>query len=1037
MSALITQLVAEEPTVVMIGAGQTFENELVLELERSGTQVTRLELDALFNLSAALKQKLQQAYKIVCCIKPTQLSEAQLLVLEKALEAVQLRTVLVLTVDTAIELSVQEPEVITQWRLQSDAQTIITRQLSKHLDRVRMIFCQDLWQTTQDKLEFTPAWASLMADPVELVDPQITLFPLEAQQLIPELVRELLLPLPQPSILLRGSTLTTAELLQRILHELQQISFRTMTTRLYPGTPRPILPFTVSERVLPATTQRLPVIARELAALIPSLPQPTVRSQQFPLSQGPAVAVMQAERAARQALVANELTYTPPSTTVDTDTMSPSLMPVSLPSQILSEKVERQPATETKKTATISHKHVVRSKAKNQIDVSNELQRIFTPERVTETVERVVTIAKTEQTTKVKGKRKKILFTGGILAICTGMVIFALAGIYATSVTALKRSIADTLQQPGLLELPTATQEDATKKESQQEQLADAVNLPSPLLTRFVSAQTQAYGGLFESQLTAHAQQYVEIATLLPQAAQELMTTQAATKDLYAFVMGNELGEVDSLSKQLTTAAQNSYELLSKLQATLKTVDFVTPSASELNTTAPVGETNTQPFEQSLAELRKTLVIQQQLHSVLPQILGEPTKRTYAIVFQNNQELRPTGGFIQAVALVTFANGTLVSSEVMSSYELDQKLLGSVQPPEEIQRYLGEKQWFLRDSNWDPHFPNTASKIAWFIDQTHEVQVDGVVAVNLESLQEFIAAMGPIDVPEYNEIITDKNLHERMEFHSEVVLAPGSTQRDYSAVLLEKVLAKASALPDSAVLPLLKAVQRSIERQETLIALFPEAEQEILATAGWAGSIVRPDCPAQLAGVNCRVDYLFPVEANVGVNKANAYIARSVDHDITLSATAAAHVHTLRLENTARSNSWPKGTYRNYLRMLVPENTELSGITINTRPIASDQINQYVEQGLRVIGFEVAVPIQEQVEIQVSYVVPQELDTAFSYAFFLQKQSGVTAVATTVSMQSPEGMQPIRIAPSAAVEADVVEFTLKQSEHAFVGVQYQ
>ena len=39
------------------------------------------------------------------------------------------------------------------------------------------------------------------------------------------------------------------------------------------------------------------------------------------------------------------------------------------------------------------------------------------------------------------------------------------------------------------------------------------------------------------------------------------------------------------------------------------------------------------------------------LIKILPQVLGDPKEKKYLILFQNDKELRPTGGFITAYAI--------------------------------------------------------------------------------------------------------------------------------------------------------------------------------------------------------------------------------------------------------------------------------------------------------------------------------------------------------------------------------------------------
>ena len=212
----------------------------------------------------------------------------------------------------------------------------------------------------------------------------------------------------------------------------------------------------------------------------------------------------------------------------------------------------------------------------------------------------------------------------------------------------------------------------------------------------------------------------------------------------------------------------------------------------------------------------------QQFQPLLANILGQTQKRTYALVVQDNQELRPTGGFIHTIVLITVENGMIIDHQVFSSYQLDRLLGGQLPAPAEIKQYLGENNLYLRDANWDPDFPATAEQIAWFINKTSNKQVDGVLATNLYLIRDLIRVIGPLDLPEYNEVLTDRNIQERMEFHSEVKLNDTSSESDYLTVVMTKLVNNLLILPKDKILPVIKALNQNLARADLLVNLTQE-----------------------------------------------------------------------------------------------------------------------------------------------------------------------------------------------------------------------
>src|SRR6185369_13611221 len=119
-----------------------------------------------------------------------------------------------------------------------------------------------------------------------------------------------------------------------------------------------------------------------------------------------------------------------------------------------------------------------------------------------------------------------------------------------------------------------------------------------------------------------------------------------------------------------------------------------------------------------------------------------------------------TGGYLHAVALLTVENGVLIDSQVYDVNTLDNMFQGLIQPPPEIQAYLGQNRWYLHDANWSPNFPQSAQQASVFVEKTLGRKPDVVVALNLYVLQDLLHNLGSVELPEYNEVITDKNLFE-------------------------------------------------------------------------------------------------------------------------------------------------------------------------------------------------------------------------------------------------------------------------------------
>lgn len=479
---------------------------------------------------------------------------------------------------------------------------------------------------------------------------------------------------------------------------------------------------------------------------------------------------------------------------------------------------------------------------------------------------------------------------------------------------------------------------------------------------------------------TTHLDQLFSVSEHGLRLASQGLTLYSDVEVAYKQFVGSQEGKTLDTVERLSGGFESLYSELSTFQAEVHqlgnpyNLTIISQAKSDLG--------------QGLPRLRKYTLAAQKMSQVMPSLLAEGGEKNYLILLQNNAELRSTGGFIGSFALVRIRDGKLQEFKVEDVYEADGQLQGYVTPPEEIVQYLGEEQWFLRDVNWSPDFPKVAQRAEWFLDKTLDTKVDGVIATNLSMVRKLLDVTGPLQLVDYDEVITQENLYERAEAHSELNFFPGSTQKkDFLSAIAQQLLDKVFYQQTNKV-AMAQALLDSAEESELLISMNDPAVEEVLTTLGWTGALLTPDCPAPFNGQNCVVDTVMQVEANVGVNKANQYITRDVTHDVELLNDVARHTRTIHLTNTAESEAWPAGEYKTYLRLFVPIGSQLRGAELDGKPLDLTSFRVQQEDGKQVFGYFVRVPVKSSRTLQVFYETPLT-EGYTTYSLFEQKQSGV------------------------------------------------
>lgn len=371
-------------------------------------------------------------------------------------------------------------------------------------------------------------------------------------------------------------------------------------------------------------------------------------------------------------------------------------------------------------------------------------------------------------------------------------------------------------------------------------------------------------------------------------------------------------------------------------------------------------------------------------------------KKTYLILIQNSGELRPTGGFIESLAFLTVESGKLLDLEFISVYTADSQLQGQVEPPLPIKTHLNQTSWYLRDSNWDADFPAAARQAEWFIGKEFNRPLAGTLTINLYFLRDLLAALGPLEVTALDQTFTADNLFDRLQH---------SRQPDLLLQLFQAVSTKITqaALPDR--VKLISALIDSLRERQLLIAPLDPQATALVAGQRWDGGLAHP-----------APDFLAIREANLGVNQANLFIRRNLHYRLrafkedNLVATVL-----LNYDNTSPSAAWPAGAYKNYLRLYLPLGSKLQQVTVNQQSLPLTDLSLSVDHGRAVIGFLLAVPVQEQRTVEVTYQLPFQLnfdtDHRASYSLFISKQSGTDKDPLTVNFTLPPYIRVVGTTP--------------------------
>lgn len=423
---------------------------------------------------------------------------------------------------------------------------------------------------------------------------------------------------------------------------------------------------------------------------------------------------------------------------------------------------------------------------------------------------------------------------------------------------------------------------------------------------------------------------------------------------------------------------------------------------------------------------------------LLLSFLGHDEQKRYLVLFQNNHELRPTGGFIGSLALIDINNGVVTGLEVPGGgvYDIAGQQREQVVSPAPM--HVVNPHWNIQDANWFPHFPSSALKVQDFFESAQQPSVDGVITLVPSVIEDLIGATEPIDLTEdFDVIITEDNFYDEVQVRAEEKFdVTRESKRIIGELtpLLFQNLFSAAENPEQLV-DIASVVRDAMIRKEVLVYMNDDQLQQLFSERDWSGELKETDR-----------DYLAVFHANIGGGKTSQVIDEVVKHEADIQEDGSI-INTVTLTRVHKGDpeSVLEGEVNtDYVRFYVPQGSTLldtSGFespdpALFMKPISTygtdndlEQIQGEVllntangistnqEYGKTVFGGWTRTAPNESSTVTIQYELPFSLDTQSfwnatdRYSLLVQRQPGYDVFFTS-DIRIPDTMEPVRSFPA-------------------------
>ena len=380
-------------------------------------------------------------------------------------------------------------------------------------------------------------------------------------------------------------------------------------------------------------------------------------------------------------------------------------------------------------------------------------------------------------------------------------------------------------------------------------------------------------------------------------------------------------------------------------------------SMTDLQTDGLLGpiQSQVEELQDMLAEAARVSHAGAVATKVLPSMLGAEGRRTYLVAFQNNAEVRATGGMPGTLGVLVADNGRLSMKRTIKPGDLSGLLPKPVLPLTDEEKLVFSDRLgrYPQDTNFTPDVPRFAELLAAFWERDGRGRLDGVLSMDPVALSYLIDYTGPIPLKSDDVTLTRANTVEVLlrSAYEEADVEAQDQFFDRAARTIFSSALKASGSAEALVTALGRGID---ERRVAVWSAHPDEQEQL------AGEDVANELPMETGGPEIGVYY-----NDSAADKLSYYLRSRVE--VTPESCSSAGVQKLvvdvRLRSTAPKQGLPdsaigpgipgqpRGVMRNTLHFFAPaggrvdevtvdgEDTVVSNAELEERPVANTTID--------------------------------------------------------------------------------------------------
>ena len=373
----------------------------------------------------------------------------------------------------------------------------------------------------------------------------------------------------------------------------------------------------------------------------------------------------------------------------------------------------------------------------------------------------------------------------------------------------------------------------------------------------------------------------------------------------------------------------------------------------------------------------------------IPSLAGFPIPKTYLVLLQNNNELRPSGGFLSGYGIVRMIWG-FPGVDFKDSYTISTN--DYVNPPYPFEKLIGDDPfytgWQFRDANFSPDFETSVKQVvAFYTMQNPKANFHTVIAMDFEVVEDLLRIIGGIEIE--GELFTADNFFIKVQRSSKDIDLHNEEALENRKGILSQIaqgLVKKMMFSPHRYSSFVQVIKRNLDEKHVLLYSPKKKLQNKFVTREWNGKVKAK--PGE--------DFLHINVANIGGRKADRYVQKRYEYTISFPDEGSARVRLIETFTHQGDYNLQSDRYQAYVRTYVPLGSKLTRSDVE----AIDQVQVEEDLGATYFGNTLKMMPGERRTFIYEYDLPASI-VSEDYVLNLSKQAGVIGDDYYVTVRMP------------------------------------